>query len=151
MLLGLRSIFVFDPACAQIFVQPTFAITAAHKGSAARFGKLGVVDIAQLGKLFDQSGNVGASPAVPPAITAFAGTLRAELGPRGRIFADIMQRQRAQTLVIQGRRWFFVGATNFHALFLPQSGRNLNWYRGLHPYHNKNVTWPRSQALGLNN
>ena len=75
---------------AQILVEPPFAITACHKRPASAFCKLGVVDIAQIGKLADQCIYVCGAVVTPSTFTDFAIQICGKLGPGGRIFANIM-------------------------------------------------------------
>lgn len=141
MFLGRNGVGIANAAGAQVFVQPPLAIAAADKRPAAAFRKLRIVDIAEFCELFGERIYVGRAFVTPTTLADFAGQIGGEFGLCCGIFADIMQGKPAQSLVIQRRRRLFVWARFSHALFLPQSGRNLNWYRRVDPHDNKNVTW----------
>ena len=91
----------------KVFVEPPFAVATAYERTAARRGKLCIVNIAQFGKLLDKIGNIGSSFSVPATLTDFAGQISCQLALCGCIFSDIVQRQGAQSFVIQRRCRFF--------------------------------------------
>ena len=103
MFFGWNGVFFANSAGAQVFVEAALAIAPADKGTASGFGKLRVVNISQFGKLSDQCGNIGVPFIVPAALADFARQISRELRLCGRIFADIMERQIAQSLAIQRR------------------------------------------------
>ncbi len=88
---------------AQVLVEAALAITATNETAAARLGKLGIVNIADFCKLFDQVGDIGSRLAIPSALADLAVQVSAKPGLSRRVFANIMQRQAAQTVVIQRR------------------------------------------------
>jgi hypothetical protein len=140
MLGGLGGVALVDARRAQILVEPPFAVPARNERSAPRFCKLRVVDIAKLGEMFDQCIYIRRSVVTPATFTDFAVQISGEFGAGSGVFAHIMQRQAAQTRFIKRGLEFLGRPGAVHALFVPQSGRNLNAYRRLEAENNKNVT-----------
>src|SRR5437764_7239908 len=110
-----------DSGAPEFVDQPSLAVTAGAQRT--RFGERerGIVDQAELGEAIGETLEVRGIAALPSALTHLARQILAKLGPGRGIFADVVQRELAQSLDVE-RRGRAAGPDQcLHARFVPQS------------------------------
>jgi len=117
----LAAVVFVDSGNAQVFCEAPLTVSAPAQRPRARQCVRRIVDQPEFGEAIRERIEVGGRLTGPAALTDFAGQVLAQLGPSGRIFADVPQRELAQRRIVQRPRDSAGLGSHVHAVFVPQS------------------------------